>query len=624
VAQHHCVEPSGAPPPTSVGPELSPDLDHLVAVIIEQLGREGTGPDAGHIGLGDPDHTIDVFRSDSCTGTRSPGSRVARRHERVRTVIEIEERGLRPLEQHVLPGIERVMNEIHRIGDVGPEDRQALGQHLVRQLIGIDGQPVEHSGQHLVAVPQHRVKLGSKDVLVEHVLDSDAQPHRLVGVRRADTTLGRSQLGLAQMALVQRIELLVIGQDQVGIARDLDLVDADAPTPKHVHFPQQHERIDHDAVADDRSDVFVEHPTGNQLKGELLVADHQRMTSVVASLIADDHGHLFGQEIGELPLAFVAPLGSDHNRCRHVGQPYRAGNAALHSLGEAALGHDVPMETADIRRHLEAIDDQGYTIVSIEPDLTRRLVETVARLEDELAVRPMMNRAEGYNTKRIYNLLAKDRVFWEMPVHEQVLPVVTGLLDKWAILSGTTAMNIGPGEDLQGMHTDEGNISLPRPRQPLMAVTIWALTDFTAENGATRLVPGSHRADREPRPDEDGDAIAAEMPAGSVLIMHGGTWHCGGPNTTTDQWRMGANIQYCVGWMRTQQNHYLSIPDDEVRAMPKRLQQLAGYGLHKGAMGHVDGQSPGAIIGATETARRAYEYSEERSIQGTPTVNGKA
>ncbi len=270
-----------------------------------------------------------------------------------------------------------------------------------------------------------------------------------------------------------------------------------------------------------------------------------------------------------------------------------------------------------VEQHLKTIDEQGFTIVQIEPELNRRLADTVKRLEDELDVQPKMNRAEGYNTKRMYNLLAKDRAFWEMPVHHRVLPLVNGVLDKWALLSGTTAMNIGPGEDLQGMHTDEGNITLPRPHAAMMVVTIWALSDFTAENGATRLVPGSHRADREPRPDEVEDAIAAEMPAGSVLVMHGGTWHCGGPNTTADQWRMGANIQYCVGWMRTQQNHYVGIPPEQVAEMPKRLQQLLGYGLYRGAMGHVEGLSPGAVIGAEATTQRAYQYAESRSIQGT-------
>ncbi len=274
------------------------------------------------------------------------------------------------------------------------------------------------------------------------------------------------------------------------------------------------------------------------------------------------------------------------------------------------------MDDATLQSHLRTIDDQGYTVVEIEPDLNKRLVDTVNRLEEELDIQPKMNRAEGYNTKRIYNLLAKDPAFWEMPAHDAVLPVVTNLIDRWAILSGTTAMNIGPGEELQGMHTDEGNITLPRPRQPLMAVTIWALSDFTADNGATRIVPGSHKADREPRADEIDDAIPAEMPAGSVMIMHGGMWHCGGPNTTEDQWRMGANIQYCVGWMRGQQNHYLSLQPETVQAMPKRLQQLAGFGLHKGAMGHIDGASPGAVVGATETSQQAYQYTEKRTIQG--------
>lgn len=269
------------------------------------------------------------------------------------------------------------------------------------------------------------------------------------------------------------------------------------------------------------------------------------------------------------------------------------------------------MEARDVEAHLATIAEQGYTVVDIEPELTTRLRNTVTRLEDELGVEPRMNQAEGFNTKRMYNLLAKDRAFWEMPVHGQVLPIVEGLLDRRAILSGTTAMNIGPGEKLQGLHSDEGNITVPRPRMAMMAVTIWALSDFTADNGATRIVPGSHLADREPRPDEIDDAIAAEMPAGSVMIMHGGLWHCGGPNTTSDQWRMGANIQYCLGWMRGQQNHYLGLPAEDVREMPKRLQQLAGYGLHRGAMGHIDGSSPGAVVGAAETTKRAYAYSEK-------------
>jgi len=171
-------------------------------------------------------------------------------------------------------------------------------------------------------------------------------------------------------------------------------------------------------------------------------------------------------------------------------------------------------------------------------------------------------------------------------------------------------MNIGPGEELQGLHSDDGNVTVPRPHLAMMATTIWAIDDFTADNGATWIVPGSHRAEREPTADDNGDAIPAEMEAGSVLIMNSSLWHCGGPNTTRSAWRRGANVQYCLGWMRGQQNHYLSLPAHEVRAMPKRLQQLCGYALHKGALGHIDGMSPGAVVGAAETTKRAYEYAE--------------
>ena len=95
----------------------------------------------------------------------------------------------------------------------------------------------------------------------------------------------------------------------------------------------------------------------------------------------------------------------------------------------------------------------------------------------------------------MYNLLAKDPVFQAMPVHPHVLPVVERLLDPGCLLSGMTAIDIGPGEDEQPMHGDDIVMSrhLPRPHAPMMVTSMWALTDFTAENGGTRYIPGSHR-----------------------------------------------------------------------------------------------------------------------------------
>tara|TARA_Y100000739_G_C20588202_1_gene456454 strand:+ start:341 stop:1177 length:837 start_codon:yes stop_codon:yes gene_type:complete len=266
------------------------------------------------------------------------------------------------------------------------------------------------------------------------------------------------------------------------------------------------------------------------------------------------------------------------------------------------------MDSATLSGYLETIEDQGYCIVedAVDEDLMRKIRDAVTRLEDENDVQPRGNRAEGFATKRMYNLLAKDEVFWELPVHPNILPFAEHLLDEECLLSGTTCMHIGPGEVHQGLHSDDGLVSVRRPRIPFMVTTIWAFTDFTEENGATRIVPGSHKFDHEPRKGEKVDHVPAEMKAGSVLIVNGGTWHCGGANNTQDEWRLGVSVQYCQGYLRQQQNQYYSLRPEVVKAMPERLAALCGFTLYKGIMGHVDGESPGRFLGADSSDEIAY------------------
>ena len=276
------------------------------------------------------------------------------------------------------------------------------------------------------------------------------------------------------------------------------------------------------------------------------------------------------------------------------------------------------MDSATLSGYLETIEDQGYCIVedAVDEDLMRKIRNAVTRLEDENDVQPRGNRAEGFATKRMYNLLAKDEVFWELPVHPNILPFAEHLLDEECLLSGTTCMHIGPGEVHQGLHSDDGLVSVRRPRIPFMVTTIWAFTDFTEENGATRIVPGSHKFDHEPRKGEKVDHVPAEMKAGSVLIVNGGTWHCGGANNTQDEWRLGVSVQYCQGYLRQQQNQYYSLRPEVVKAMPERLAALCGFTLYKGIMGHVDGESPGRFLGA--------DSSDEITYAAMRTKNGVA
>lgn len=267
---------------------------------------------------------------------------------------------------------------------------------------------------------------------------------------------------------------------------------------------------------------------------------------------------------------------------------------------------------------LTEIEEHGYTILEgvIDPEFNDELRDTVRSLFGELGVEPKGNRAEGFATRRLYNLVPRAPVFERLPTYEGVLPLVEQVLDPHLLLSGTTAMDIGPGERLQGLHADDGFFAIGRPHRPMMVTTIWALTDFTEANGATRLVPGSHREPGHPDPDDEQRAIPAEMPAGSVLVMDSQLWHCGGPNTTSDEWRLGLNVQFVRGFFRTQQNHYLGVPHELVAGYPERLRQLLGFDLYRGIMGHVDGQSPAAVIGADSAASGAYAASTEENVFG--------
>jgi ectoine hydroxylase-related dioxygenase (phytanoyl-CoA dioxygenase family) len=253
--------------------------------------------------------------------------------------------------------------------------------------------------------------------------------------------------------------------------------------------------------------------------------------------------------------------------------------------------------TIDIDAHLDAIRTQGYTILErvIESALIDALDSALLRIEQAYGVQPGRNLFEGDHTVRIYNLLAHDRVFEQIPVHSAVLPIVEGVLDKGCLVSSLSSIAIDPGEDAQPMHADDTLIDLPRPHKPVVCNTMWALTDFTAANGATRIVPGSHLDPEKPVFGRDYPGIAAEMSRGSVLVWNGSLWHGGGANTTAAR-RTGIAMNYCAGFIRQQENQQLGIPLERVKRFPPRLQELAGFGTYRHLVGHIGKQSPIQVL----------------------------
>jgi ectoine hydroxylase-related dioxygenase (phytanoyl-CoA dioxygenase family) len=236
------------------------------------------------------------------------------------------------------------------------------------------------------------------------------------------------------------------------------------------------------------------------------------------------------------------------------------------------------------------LDRNGFAIV--EGVLDERSVRDVRaelhRLIDE--VPEGTNSFVGYRTRRVFAVPAKTRATDRMIVHPLVLGVLDEILGSYQ-LSAPVVISIGPGERAQTLHRDETAYPVPRGQAGELVVNVmWAIDDFSEANGATRVVPGSHRW-----PDESGKAdartTAAVMPAGSVCIFLGSAVHGGGANTT-DRPRLGVVMEYAASWLRPQENLALAVPAETVRELPEALQRLIGYGMHPPFLGYVDGRDP--------------------------------
>jgi hypothetical protein len=196
----------------------------------------------------------------------------------------------------------------------------------------------------------------------------------------------------------------------------------------------------------------------------------------------------------------------------------------------------------------------------------------------------------GQNTRRTGALIARSPASRELVQHSLVLDVVGRLLERSTSyqLHLTQTIAIGPGEPAQPIHRDQWAFDFfPFPSDyHVQCNTIWALTDFTDANGATRLIPGS-----QDWPDSSAhtidESVPAEMSAGSVLFYTGKVYHGGGANTTSEV-RIAGNITYVVGWLRQEENQYLTVPREVAATLDDDLLRLMGYRTGAYALGYID------------------------------------
>jgi len=223
----------------------------------------------------------------------------------------------------------------------------------------------------------------------------------------------------------------------------------------------------------------------------------------------------------------------------------------------------------------------------LETDLLRQfnaemdpLLETAST---ETNVNPVISEFFGDKVRHVSGLAGKSTVFAERIMCH---PLYLALCDRILLpncadyrLNLGHLMDRGPGSERQLIHRDELVwVHYRDPKPEIQLATILALVDFTRDNGATCVVPGSHRWERDREPTED-EIAYAEMRAGSAVIYLGSTLHAGGANYT-DSWRRGVHMSYCLGWLRTEENNLLAVPPKKARHLSHRAQELVGYGVH--------------------------------------------
>jgi ectoine hydroxylase-related dioxygenase (phytanoyl-CoA dioxygenase family) len=252
----------------------------------------------------------------------------------------------------------------------------------------------------------------------------------------------------------------------------------------------------------------------------------------------------------------------------------------------------VPLQTLSPDSTTEAIvqameDDGAAIITNVIPDefIDRMVAELTPYIE-----RTPMGRDDftGRQTQRTGALVARTPLCRDLVTDETILGAARAFLAPFTeriILHLTQTIYIHPSQGRQVLHRDRlaWGTHLPLNIEPQFN-TMWALTDFTAANGATRVVPGSHRWDWEHRAEPE-QICQAEMSAGSVLIYSGSVLHSGGQNDS-DEARLGLNITYCLGWLRQEENQYLSCPPHIAKNLDPELQELLGYTQGNYALGY--------------------------------------
>ncbi|KIW29162.1 uncharacterized protein PV07_04998 [Cladophialophora immunda] len=294
-------------------------------------------------------------------------------------------------------------------------------------------------------------------------------------------------------------------------------------------------------------------------------------------------------------------------------------SASFNIYSQALTRRPLPSDPA-VRADVEHVLEHGYVIIPncFSAAEAREARDEISRLlakdsSPEGQQQPLVGRNsfEGLNTNRIYSLLNKSRVFDKFVILPRVLALNDFFLDQGYLLSAFHTISINPGEQAQALHHDDGYIQFPRPRLPFGAAIMVAFDEYTAQNGATRIIPGSHKWDSSRRGTPE-ETIPALCPEGGVVYFISTLWHGGGANVS-DKPRQSATVQYCQPYIRPIENQILAVDPRKLDSIPPRIVEMMGYKHMQPFMGYADG------LGPRRAARRMVKWLKEEVDEDPPT-----
>ena len=251
------------------------------------------------------------------------------------------------------------------------------------------------------------------------------------------------------------------------------------------------------------------------------------------------------------------------------------------------------LTTKELEQHIENIRVDGFSIMenAIDDEFRSAILDELAHLArlrpgGDIAPGPFT----GMVTRRWFDVLNDGDIWQQIAVHPWILQVQEKVLGEGFLLSTMGSAIVGDGEPAQAIHVDDGVYAFPRPHHNLVCNTMWALSEFTEETGATRVVHGSHNWEKDPDFGTHYDTIPLVMPTGSLAFVVGSLYHGAGHNTSGKD-RIALTINYCNGRMRQQENLMMSVHPSRMLGFAKELQDILGFKICQGA-GHMFAQDP--------------------------------